>query len=124
VICHSGIFRHPSLCYFIYPQTHACQSECLWSTAPPLLQRPRHQEEKTAFVSTQAITVLARLLPDAARMHFDACEVDEATRQITLAVHSTQATAPCPLCTIPAWRIHSPYGRTLADLPWADYRVC
>src|SRR5205823_9915821 len=24
----------------------------------------------------------------------------------------------------PARRIHSDYGRTLADLPWAQYRVC
>ena len=86
-------------------------------------QRPHHQEEETAFVSTQANTVLSRLLPDAARLHLDACEVDEAALQITLAVHSTQATAPCPLCTIPARRIHSHYERTLADLPWADYRV-
>jgi transposase len=30
---------------------------------------------------------------------------------------------PCPLCDTPARRIHSRYNRTLADLPWADYRV-
>src|SRR5215472_411225 len=30
---------------------------------------------------------------------------------------------PCPLCATPARRIHSDYGRTLADLPWAQYRV-
>ena len=34
-----------------------------------------------------------------------------------------QPSAPCPLCATPAWRIHSDYGRTLADLPWAQYRV-
>ncbi|HSX78194.1 MAG TPA: ISL3 family transposase, partial [Candidatus Saccharimonadia bacterium] len=28
-----------------------------------------------------------------------------------------------PLCATPAQRIHSRYARTLADLPWADYRV-
>src|SRR4029453_11952621 len=28
-----------------------------------------------------------------------------------------------PLCATPARRIHSDYGRTLADLPWAQYRV-
>ncbi len=33
------------------------------------------------------------------------------------------ARVPCPLCAIPARRIHSRYVRTLADLPWADYRV-
>src|SRR4029453_3652414 len=31
--------------------------------------------------------------------------------------------APCPLCATPARRIHSDYERTLADLPWATYRV-
>ena len=30
---------------------------------------------------------------------------------------------PCPLCATPARRIHSRYERTLADLPWAQYRV-
>src|SRR4029450_6570117 len=43
--------------------------------------------------------------------------------QITLLVRSTQATASCPLCTIPPQRMHSHYERTLADLPWAHYRV-
>jgi transposase len=31
--------------------------------------------------------------------------------------------ALCPLCSTPAYRIHSRYERTLADLPWAQYRV-
>src|SRR5262245_56401703 len=35
-----------------------------------------------------------------------------------------QTRTPCPLCATPARRIHSDYGRTLADLPWAQYRVC
>ena len=39
-------------------------------------------------------------------------------------MQSTQTNAPCPLCATPARRIHSDYGRTLADLPWAQYRVC
>ena len=43
--------------------------------------------------------------------------------QITLRVRSTQTSAPCPLCATPARRIHSDYERTLADLPWAQYRV-
>jgi transposase len=63
------------------------------------------------------------LLPDATTLRLDACEVDEAAAQITLAVQSTQTSAPCPLCATPARRIHSDYGRTLADLPWAQYRV-
>jgi len=38
-------------------------------------------------------------------------------------VTSTQAGSPCPLCTTPAHRLHSYYERTLADVPWAEYRV-
>src|SRR5262245_37640519 len=50
--------------------------------------------------------------------------MDDTTAQITLRVQSTQTRAPCPLCATPARRIHSDYTRTLADLPWAQYRVC
>jgi transposase len=64
------------------------------------------------------------LLPDVTLLRLDACEVDDATAQITLRVQSTQTRAPCPLCATPARRIHSAYGRTLADLPWGPYRVC
>jgi len=56
-------------------------------------------------------------------LRLEACDVDDTTAQITLRVQSTQTSAPCPLCATPARRIHSHYGRTLADLPWADYRV-
>jgi transposase len=63
------------------------------------------------------------LFPDATRLHLEACALDDATRQITLAVRATQVRAPCPVCTTPASRIHSHYERTLADLPWAAYRV-
>ena len=57
-------------------------------------------------------------------LRLEACDVDDTTEQITLRVQSTQTNAPCPLCATPARRIHSDYGRTLADLPWAQYRVC
>ena len=63
------------------------------------------------------------MLPDAITLCLDACSVDDTARQITLVVHSTQARALCPLCTTPTRRIHSHYERTLADLPWAQYRV-
>jgi len=63
------------------------------------------------------------LLPDAATLRLEACHVDDTTAQITLRVRSMQPSVPCPLCTTPAHRIHSHYERTLADLPWAQYRV-
>jgi transposase len=89
-----------------------------------LPQRQHQWKEEPAFVSTPATTVLTRLLPDATALRLEACQVDDTTAQITLRVQSTQTRAPCPLCATPARRIHSDYGRTLADLPWAQYRVC
>jgi hypothetical protein len=76
-------------------------------------------KEEPAFISTPATAVLTRLLPDATALRLEACDVDDTTAQITLRVQSTQTSAPCPLCATPARRIHSDYGRTLADLPWA-----
>jgi transposase len=81
-------------------------------------------EEAPAFITRHPPDVFARLLPDATTLRLDACEVDEAAAQITLAVQSTQTSASCPLCATPSRRIHSDYERTLADLPWAAYRVC
>src|SRR5882672_7197695 len=89
-----------------------------------MTQRPDCLEEDPAFITLPLPDVLARLLPDATLLHLEACEVDDITAQITLRVQSTQTRAPCPLCATPARRIHSDYGRTLADLPWAQYRVC
>ena len=86
-------------------------------------QRPYPWQKEPAFVSIPLHPILARLLPDATVLCLKACEIDDTTAQITLRVQSTQTRAPCPLCATPARRIHSDYGRTLADLPWAQYRV-
>ena len=88
-----------------------------------LPQRQGRLEEELAFVATQTPDVLACLFPDATTLSLAACYVDTTAAHITLLVHSTQTRVPCPLCAIPARRIHSRYARTLADLPWADYRV-
>ena len=88
-----------------------------------MTQRPDCLEEDLAFITLSPPDVLARVLPDATLLHMEACEVDETAAQITLRVPSTQISAPCPLCATPARRIHSDYGRTLADLPWAQSRV-
>jgi hypothetical protein len=66
---------------------------CLWHTAPALPQRHHRREEETAFISTQTTTILARFLPDATLLRLEACALDDATSQITLAVRSTQASA-------------------------------
>ena len=80
-------------------------------------------EEDLTFIAPQTSDVLACLLPDATTLHLAACHIDTPAAQITLLVRSTQARVPCPLCALPARRIHSRYERTLADLPWADYLV-
>src|SRR4029450_2549617 len=95
----------------------------LGGTYAPLPQRHYCWKEETAFISTPAMTVLARLLPDATRLRLEACEIDDTTAQITLRVCARQTSVPCPLCTTPTQRIHSHYERTLTDLPWAQYRV-
>ena len=88
-----------------------------------MTQRSDYLEEDPAFITLSPPDVLARLLPDATLLHLEVCEVDDTAAQIILRVQSTQSSAPCPLCATPARRIHSDYGRTLADLPWAQYRV-
>jgi transposase len=95
----------------------------LWDMVLEVPQRPQQREEDIAFVSTPATPLLTHLLPNTTLLRLEACEVDDTTRQITLTVRSTQATVLCPLCTTPAQRLHSHYERTLADLPWAQYRV-
>ena len=86
-------------------------------------QRHHHLKEETTFVSTPVTPMLAHLLPDATTLHLGAWHVDTPAAQITLTGRATQATTPCPLCTTLAQRLHRHSERTLADLPWAHYRV-
>jgi transposase len=66
---------------------------------------------------------LADLLPQAPLLHLETWQIDTATAQVTLHVQSTQTRVHCPVCRCPTRRIHSRYWRTVADLPWAHYRV-
>jgi hypothetical protein len=88
-----------------------------------LPQRPYPWQKEPAFVSIPLHPIFARLLPDATVLRLKACEIGDTIAQITLRVQATQTRAPCPLCATPARRIPSDYGHTLADLPWAQYRV-
>jgi hypothetical protein len=73
----------------------------------------------------QMLTILPCLLPDATLLHLDACAVDEAAHQITRAVRSTQATAPCPLCTTQERRITRTDGFfPLCFLQHAVHHLC
>lgn len=80
-------------------------------------------EEDPTFATTQTAEGLAPLWPDPPVLRLVACEVDHPAAQLTLSLTSTQAGPPCPLCTTPAHRLHSDYDRSLAALPWAEYRV-
>src|SRR6266853_831563 len=106
---HFGISHGASLLYLAHLQTFP--------------HRHRRLQKESAFVTTQTPDILACLLPDATTRRLAACHVDTTAAQLTLLVRSTQTRVPCPLCAIPARRIHSRSVRTLADLPWADYRV-
>jgi transposase len=66
--------------------------------------------------------LLTHLLP-VGPLHLDTWHLNEATAQLTLRVTSTQSLGHCPVCQFPTRRIHSHYARTVADLPWATYRV-
>jgi transposase len=69
------------------------------------------------------VTLLTRLLRDVPLLHLDPWHMDDTTTQLTLWVTSTQALVHCPVCRFPTRRIHSRYGRTVADLPWGPWRV-
>jgi transposase len=66
---------------------------------------------------------LSGLLPHAPLLHLETWQIDTTTAQVTLRVQSTQTRGNCPVCRCPTRRIHSHYTRTVADLPWAHYRV-
>ena len=64
--------------------------------------------------------LLSFLLPDPAGLQLVGWEVDPTQATIALNLRSQQTTLPCPLCQVPANRLHSQYERTLADLPGSD----
>jgi transposase len=67
--------------------------------------------------------LLPALLPQTPLLYLETWLIDPTTAQVILQVQSTQTRVPCPVCQYPARRIHSRYRRTVADLPWAHYRV-
>jgi transposase len=67
--------------------------------------------------------LFAHVLPQASLLHLETWHLDTTTAQLTLRVQSTQTLVPCPVCRFPTRRIHSRYVRTVADLPWAQWRV-
>ncbi len=64
------------------------------------------------------------MLPCPHEIHLEALTVDVQQQQVILAVTVKQAAPACPRCQVKSGRIHSHYQRTIADLPWADIRVC
>jgi transposase len=66
---------------------------------------------------------LSHFLPAATGLRLDSWDFDQAQAEITLTLTSWQTATHCPLCRLPARRVHSRYRRTLADLPWGSYTV-
>src|SRR6266511_3327212 len=71
----------------------------------------------------EAMELRAHVLPDAPSLQLDSWSVDDAATLMTLHVTSTQTAVPCPVCALPAQRIHSHSTRMLGDLPWGSSRV-
>jgi transposase len=67
--------------------------------------------------------LFSHVLPQPSLLHLETWHLDTTAAQLTLRVQSTQASVPCPVCQFPTRRIHSRYVRTVADLPWAQWRV-
>ena len=81
-------------------------------------------KEKPAFISTPATTVLARLLPMRPCAAPRGVARSMTSRRRSPCACSRRSPAHPVRCAPPRRRIHGDYGRTLADLPWAQYRVC
>ena len=67
--------------------------------------------------------LLSHLLPEAFGLQLEAWDVDRTQSEIALTLTSHRATPRCPLCAVPARRVHSRYQRMLADLPCGSYAV-
>ncbi len=67
--------------------------------------------------------LLSHLLPEPFGLQLEAWDVDRTQAEIALTLTSHQATPRCPLCAVPARRVHSRYQRMLADLPCGSYAV-
>ena len=66
-------------------------------------------------------TLPLSVLPTFAGVTIDTAEITE--QQITPHAHTTAPQVRCPTCTQAAYRVHSAYVRTLADLPWSGLPV-
>jgi transposase len=64
---------------------------------------------------------VSTLLPDPQRLRLEG--IVPAADRITLVLQTTCLEAVCPTCGQPSSRVHSRYGRTLADLPWLGRSV-
>ena len=63
------------------------------------------------------------VLPDAEGLACECVEMDHPHRQVAVLVTSQHAGCPCPQCKTCSTRVHSRYGRILADLPWQGYQA-
>ena len=69
------------------------------------------------------MNLLSCLLPDTTQVRLETWAFEPAQSAITINLRARQTAARCPLCNRGSKRVHSRYGRTLADLPWGEYAV-
>ena len=68
--------------------------------------------------------ILASLLMLPIYLQLQDFQTNPLTPELTVTLRAEQEAPACPSCQTPANRVHSHYERTLADLPWGEYRVC
>lgn len=71
----------------------------------------------------EKVKLLNQLLPSPEHLQLQNYELNVEQRQIRVWMESIQPTVHCPICAHAAYRVHSFYERTLADLSWAEYQL-
>jgi len=89
------------------------------------IQWKGRQEDLPIFnvIMAQTRQFFQQLLPNSSQLYLEHCELDTEQQQLTLSVLSTQHFAKYPVCGTPAARTHSHYQRTLADLPYVNFKL-
>lgn len=68
--------------------------------------------------------LLPYLLPLDADLCVTKLTAETEARIVTVEIQTIAAGCACPSCQLFAQRVHSHYGRTVADLPWGELTVC
>ena len=67
--------------------------------------------------------LVSQLLPFSPWLQFHSLILEPIDHSVNVTLCSPLQAAACPQCGVPSWHVHSRYTRTVADLPWADWRI-